>query len=484
MSSSTAPELAEKLWESFGRLRNEGVSAREYLDQLTFLMVLKRGHKLANDRPDLTLQPLSDAWQTLLAEDGQALKAAYDHILQTFASREDLFGDILCSASNPVQDPDKLKKLIVEVDGLDSGQSGTAASSDRVYKSLLALAADDDRAGLGQYYTPHAVVRAMVACAQPGPDDVIYDPACGTGGLLLAARDHVLRHHRNDMTAEQRTQLDGGRIFGMELVAQASCLAKTNMILQGVDSGNVDRLIEDRDVLLQASLRAPSIILANPPFGRRLRTNSISRFRVSTRNGELNFLQHIASTLGTPGRAAVVVSDTLLFAGGAAHEVRRQMLADFDVHTLLRLPSGVFYSTGVKANVLFFDKKEIQPEVPQTSVLWVYDLRTGKHFSDVSRNLAPEDLDDFLMCCRPGESRTRRLEAERFKSFSYEELINRDQVNLDITWLKDSGRKDGDSALASSVIAREIVEDFTVALDEFSVVADLLEVSRARSSWG
>ncbi|MEV4078763.1 class I SAM-dependent DNA methyltransferase [Nonomuraea fuscirosea] len=458
------------------------MSAREYLDQLASLMVLKHGHELANNRPDLTLQPLSDAWQTLLAEDGQALKEAYDHILQSFASREDLFGDVFRSASNPIQDPDKLKKLIVEVDGLNPGQSGTAAPLERIYKSLLALFADDDRAGLGQYYTPHAVVRAMVACAQPGPDDVIYDPACGTGGLLLAARDHVLRHHRDDMTAEQRVQLDGGRIFGTELVTEASCLAKTNMILNGVDSGIADRLIEDRDAPLQASLLTPSIVLANPPFGRRLRTNSIPRFRVSTRNGELNFLQYIASTLGIPGKAAVVVSDTLLFAAGAAHEVRRQMLADFDVHTLLRLPPGVFYSTAVKANVLFFDKNEVQPEVPQTSLLWVYDFRTGKRFNDAVRNLASEDLDDFVRCYRPGESRTSRVEAERFKCFSYEELMDRDQVNLDITWLKDSGRKDGDSAPASSVIAREIVEDFAVALDEFSVVADLLEQSRTRSS--
>ncbi|MEO3875898.1 N-6 DNA methylase [Nonomuraea sp. B12E4] len=458
------------------------MSAREYLDQVAPLMVLKRGHELAKDRPDLTLQLLSDAWQALLAKDGQTLEDAYDHILQTFASREDLLGDIFHSTSNPIRDPDKLKQLIVEVDALDSGQSGTTGPSERVFKRLLALAADDDRSGLGQYYTPRAVVRAMVDCAQPGPTDIIYDPACGTGNLLLAARDHVLRHHRNDMTAEQRAQLDGSRIFGTELVAEASSLAKMNMIVHGMDTGNAVRLIEDRDATLQAPLLTPSIILANPPFGRRLRTNSIPRSPVYTRNGELNFLQHIASTLGVPGRAAVVVSDTFLFAGGAAHKVRRQLLADFDVHTLLRLPSGVFYSTAVKANVLFFDKKEVQPEVPQTSVLWVYDFRADKHFSDVRRKLVPEDLDDFVMCYRPGESRAGRVEAERFKPFSCEELMDRDQVNLDITWLKASGRRDGDSAPASSVIAREIVEDLTVALDEFSVVADLLEQSRIRSS--
>ncbi|MFI6796160.1 class I SAM-dependent DNA methyltransferase [Streptosporangium canum] len=468
--------MAEKLWESFGLLRNEGVSALEYLNQLTYLIFLKRGHELAYDGivSDLALQPLSDAWQSLLAKDGQALKEAYDHILRTFASQEDLIGDIFRSAYNPIQDPDKLKKLIVDVSGLGSEQVGNKESSEKVYKSLLALAVDDDRSGLGQYYTPQAVIRAMVACAQPGPDDIIYDPACGTGGLLLAARDHILRHHRNDMTAEQRTQLDGSRIFGTELVSGASLLAKMNLILHGMDSGNIDRLVEDRDALLERSHLNPNIILANPPFGRGPRTTPIAGFRVPTGNRELNYLQYIASTLGIPGKAAVIVSDNLLFAGGAAHKIRRQILKELDVHTLLRLPSGVFYSTAVRANILFFDKKEDRLQAPQTSMLWVYDFRTDKHFSYTRNHLTLEDLDDFVMCYRPGESRANRVETERFKSFSYEELMDRDQVNMDITWLKDSSRKRSSSALAPDVIAREIVEDLTVALDGFSVIANLL----------
>ncbi|MEV4109304.1 class I SAM-dependent DNA methyltransferase [Nonomuraea sp. NPDC049695] len=482
---STASELAEKLWESFGALRNDGVSALEYLDQLTYLMFLKRGYELANDElvPDLALQPLSDAWQSLLAADGQELKEAYDQILRAFASREDYFGGIFRSAYNSIQDPDKLKKLIVDVVGLNSGQSGSVAPVGKVYESLLARAVDDDRSGLGQYYTPQVVVQALVACVQPGPEDTIYDPACGTGSLLLAARNYVLRHHSKDMTAGQRTRLDSSQIFGTELVPGASLLAKMNLILHGVDSENIDWLIEDRDSLHKILSLNPSIILANPPFGRRPRTNFSPGFWVLSRNKELNFLQYIASTLRTPGKAAVIVSDSLLFAGGAAaHEVRRKMLTDFNVHTLLRLPSGIFHSTAVKANVLFFDKKEKRLDAPQTSVLWVYDFRTDKHFSYTRRNLAPEDLDDFVTCYRPGKSFASRVETERFKSFSYEELMDRDQVNLDITWMKDSSWKEGNNASASDLIARAIVEDLTVARDEFSAIADLLEQSRARRS--
>ena len=191
----------------------------------------------------------------------------------------------------------------------------------------------------------------------------------------------------------------------------------------------------------------PSVVLANPPFGRKssitvvVEDGRASRedieyarqdFWVTTKNKQLNFVQHIASMLGIPGRAAVVVPDNVLFEGGAGETVRRRLLKQFDVHTLLRLPTGIFYAGGVKANVLFFDKKPGLPDACRTSTLWVYDFRTGQHFTLKQNRLTREHLDDFVKCYSPGEPRGTRTETERFKSFGYDELIAREKVNLDI----------------------------------------------------
>jgi type I restriction enzyme M protein len=336
----------------------------------------------------------------------------------------------------------------------------------------------------------------MVDCVQPGPDDTVCDPACGTGGFLLATAEHIQEHHGSSLTPEQRTRFNTSMISGIELVDSTARLAAMNMLLHGVGKPTGRSLIKVGDALATPPTDHPSIVLANPPFGKKSSITVIAEnggkasredieynrpdFWVTTKNKQLNFVQHIASMLGIPGKAAVVGPDNVLFEGGAGEIVRRRLLQQFDVHTLLRLPKGIFYAIGVMANVLFFDKKPARPHQPWTSTLWVYDFRVGQHFTLKQNRLQRHHLDDFVACYRPGEDREKREETERFKPFTYEELIARDKVNLDITWLKDPSLVDADSLLPPDVIAREIVEDLEAALSEFAAIAESLQQIKRR----
>jgi type I restriction enzyme M protein len=207
-------------------------------------------------------------------------------------------------------------------------------------------------------------------------------------------------------------------------------------------------------------------------------------FVVTTSNKQLNFLQHIMTILDINGRAAVVLPDNVLFEGGAGETLRRKLLADFDLHTMIRLPTGIWYAPGVKANVLFFDKKPAA-EQPWTQKLWVYDFRTNMHFTLKQNPLRRADLDDFVTSYLSGKDRAERVESERWKSFDYDELVARDKANLDITWLRDESLEDTDNLPAPEVIAREIVDDPTTALAEFEAVAAALEGAGIEDgSWG
>jgi type I restriction enzyme M protein len=496
--SSPETRLVAKLWNYCDVLRDDGVSTIDYVEQLTFLLFLKMGHEQANRKPfpDLALKPVGDAWQSLLDADGQDLEDEYNHLLREFGQGDNTLGVIFRKAQNRIQDPAKLKRLIVDLIDKEQWSSQGVDVKGDAYEELLARGAEDVKSGAGQYFTPRELIAAMVDCIQPAPDDTICDPACGTGGFLLAAHSYIERHH-SALTPEQRDRLGGGGIRGVELVDGTARLAAMNMLLHGIGKPNGRSLIEVRDALAEAQHDYPSVVLANPPFGRKssitvvVEDGGASRedieysrqdFWVTTKNKQLNFVQHIASMLGIPGRAAVVVPDNVLFEGGAGETIRRRLLRHFDVHTLLRLPTGIFYKPGVKANVLFFDKKAGLPGAHRTSALWVYDIRTGQHFTLKQNRLTREHLDDFVKCYRPGEPRGSRIETERFKPFSYDELIARDKVNLDITWLKDQSLEDADSLLPPDVIAREIVEDLTAALAEFTAISEALEQADNRPS--
>ncbi len=292
-------------------------------------------------------------------------------------------------------------------------------------------------------------------------------------------------------STNQRAHLRDGFVRGTELVVGTARLAAMNLLLHGIGTPNGPSLIDVKDSLIADPGDRWSVVLSNPPFGRKSSITMVGAdgrearedreierpdFVVTTANKQLNFVQHIATILDINGRAAVVVPDNVLFEGGVGETLRRRLLADFDVHTLLRLPTGIFYAQGVKANVLFFDKKRAR-EQPWTERLWVYDLRTNQHFTLKQNPLRREHLQEFVDCFLPGKSRSERVESERFRQFSYDELIARDKFNLDITWLRDESLEDLDNLPAPEIIAREIVEDLTAALAEFEAVAAALEAA-------
>jgi type I restriction enzyme M protein len=408
---SDARRLVDKLWSFCNLLRDDGVSTIEYTEQLTYLLFLKMAHERAT----------------------RSLK-----------------GD--------------------------------------AYEELLAKGAEDIKSGAGQYFTPRALIAAMVDCIGPTAKDTICDPACGTGGFLLWAHAHAARDAEN-LSPDARDHLRDGFIRGTELVDVTARLAAMNLLLHGIGKPDGDSLITVGDALTADPGDRYSVVLANPPFGRKSAVTMIGAdgresrddleivrqdFWVTTANKQLNFVQHIKTILDINGRAAVVLPDNVLFEGGAGETIRRRLLREFDVHAMLRLPTGIFYAGGVKANVLFFDKKPAS-ETPWTSTLWVYDLRTNKHYTLKQNQLRRADLDDFVDSYGPGKPRHARVESERWKPFTYDDLVARDKANLDITWLRDDSLEDLDNLPAPEVIAREIVDDLTAALAEFEAVAVALE---------
>ncbi|MBL9115867.1 MAG: N-6 DNA methylase, partial [Verrucomicrobiaceae bacterium] len=373
-------------------------------------------------------------------------------------------------------------------------------------EGLLQKNAEDVKGGAGQYFTPRSLIAAMVEVVAPQPGETICDPACGTGGFLLAAHDHIAKHHQLDR--EQKKQLKSGTFYGIELVDSVTRLCAMNLLLHGIGSESGDDLPVITKDALAGKHGEYEIVLANPPFGKKSSVTIVNEagesskeslvinrddFWASTSNKQLNFLQHIFTILKMHGRAAVVLPDNVLFEGGAGETIRRELLKQADVHTLLRLPTGIFYAQGVKANVLFFDRKPAQ-EKPWTKKLWIYDLRTNMHFTLKENPLKREHLDDFVNCyfgragsplpAAGGASRTKRptsrhdrKETERFKAFDYEDLIKRDKINLDIFWLKDDALEESANLPAPGVIAQDIMEDLQAALEQFATIAEDLKSS-------
>lgn len=481
--------LVDKMWSYCDVLRDDGVGVIEYTEQLTYLLFLKMAQeratrKLAPER----IVPEKYSWQRLLDAQGDNLEVVYTQILVGLAREPGLIGTIFRKAQNRIQDPAKLRRLIVDlIDKEQWSQSGTDIKGD-AYEELLSRGASDKGSGAGQYFTPRALIQGIVDVIQPTVADTVVDPACGTGGFLLVAHENAAEGAAS-MTPKQRDHLRDTFAAGYELVDGTARLASMNLLLHGMGKSNGPSLIEVKDSLIADPSDRWSVVLSNPPFGRKSSLTMVGAdghevredreierqdFAATTSNKQLNFVQHIMTILDTNGRAAVVLPDNVLFEGGAGETIRRKLLNDFDLHSMLRLPTGIFYANGVKANVLFFDKKVARPGQPWTERLWVYDLRTNKHFTLKQNPLRRVDLDDFVASYQTG-NRGERIESERWKSFTYDEIVARDKANLDITWLKDDSLEDLDNLPSPDVIAREIVEDLTAALAEFEAVATALE---------
>lgn len=487
--------LVAKLWNYCNVLRDNGLSTIEYVEQLSYLLFLKMADEIAADpfteQEAKAVVPARYDWKSLARLKGIDLEIHYRRILEELAQNPGTtLGTIFAKAQNRITEPALLEKLVVDLIGREDWTiQGTDLKGD-AYEGLLAKGAEDTKTGAGQYFTPRPLIDAMVDVMRPGPEDTITDPACGTGGFLISAHQYIRQHHMRDLSREQRLALGAGKIWGNELVTGTARLAAMNMLLHGIGDADGRSLITVGDALAEPPGKHASLVLANPPFGKKSAITIVGTdgkaeredisyeradFRATTTNKQLNFLQHIMSLLAMNGRAAVVLPDNVLFEGGAGEKIRRRLLEEFDLHTILRLPTGIFYAGGVKANVLFFEKKPPRGGgAPNTSKLWVYDLRTGMRFTLKQRPLRRSDLDEFVGAYLPGEPRDKRVESERFKSFDYDELISRDKVNLDITWMKDPALDDADSLLPPEVIAREIVEDLQAALAEFAAIAEAL----------
>jgi type I restriction enzyme M protein len=484
---SDARQLVDKLWNFCSLLRDDGVSTIDYTEQLTYLLFLKMAHE-RETRPlnPEKIVPKDCSWQRLLDNDGDQLEVTYRHILETLAKQSGTLGVIFRKAQNKIQDPAKLKKLITDfIDKENWSAAGVDIKGD-AYEGLLAKGAEDVKSGAGQYFTPRALISAMVDVIQPTVKDTVVDPACGTGGFLLAAYAYASRDAEN-LTPDEKVHLRDNFVSGVELVDGTARLAAMNMLLHGMGRADGPSPIEVKDGLTADPGRRWSVVLANPPFGTKSSVTMIGDdgkkskdnleivrddFWVTTSNKQLNFVQHIKTIMEIHGRAAVVLPDNVLFEGGAGETLRKRLLKEFDVHTLLRLPTGIFYAGGVKANVLFFDKKPAGDK-PWTTKLWVYDFRTNQHFTMKQNPLRRAHLDEFVDAYMPA-NRGKRKESERFKAFTYEEILARDKANLDIIWLKDDSLEDAADLPSPEILAREIMEELQVAIGEFTAIVAAL----------
>jgi len=420
LAVSESRRLVDKLWSYCNVLRDDGVGTIEYTEQLTYLLFLKMAHERETRplKPE-RIVPRHCSWQRLLDADGDDLEVTYRHILEDLSRRPGVLGTVFRKAQNRIQDPAKLKRLIVDLIDKENWSATDTDIKGDAYEELLSKGAEDIKSGAGQYFTPRPLIQAMVDCIQPTVADTVTDPAAGTGGFLLAAHEYAARHAET-LTPAQRDHLRDDFVHGVELVDGTARLAAMNFILHGIGKPTGESLIEVRDSLIAPPVKRWSVVLSNPPFGRKSSLTMVGAdgrevredreierqdFVVTTSNKQLNFVQHICTILGINGRAAVVLPDNVLFEGGAGEVLRRRLLKDFELHTMLRLPTGIFYAQGVKANVLFFDKRPAS-EQPWTERLWVYDLRTNQHFTLKQDPLRRHHLNDFVNSYQPGAPRS------------------------------------------------------------------------------
>ena len=483
--ATTAPSIVNKVWNYAHVLRDDGVSYGDYVEQITYLLFLKMAHEGRTLLHEESPVPEGYNWESLADKDGDELEVHYRHVLEELGRQPGMLGTIFRKAQNKIQDPAKLKRLISLMGEETWLEIDTDVKGD-IYEGLLERNAADVKSGAGQYFTPRPLIEAIVEAMRPGPETTICDPACGTGGFLLAAHDYIQNHYQLDR--DQKRSLREDALRGVDIVDGVVRLCAMNLYLRGI--GGKESPVTADDSLRSLGSERYDMVLTNPPFGKKSsytvlgadgkatsesQTYERDDFWSTTSNKQLNFLQHVKSLLKIGGTAAVVVPDNVLFEGGAGERVRRRLLREYEVHTLLRLPTGIFYAQGVKANVLFFGRKPAS-ETPWTHKLWIYDLRTNQHFTLKQNTLSAQALQDFVNSYN-AVNRQEREETERFRAFSYEELTSRDKANLDIFWLRDESLEGSEDLQPPDVIAGEIMENLEAALEQFAEIHEDLESS-------
>ena len=479
-----------KVWSFCTVLKDDGVSYGDYLEQLTYLIFLKMADEYSQPPYNRKVGiPKAYDWNSLKSKRGAELEVHYVTLLRELANKPGMLGTIFTKSQNKIQDPAKLSRLIELVNETKWVTMGADVKGD-IYEGLLERNAEDTKSGAGQYFTPRALIKAMVECVRPEPNKTIADPAAGTGGFFLAAYDFLVSAHQ--MNQAQKAFLKRETFFGNEIVAGTRRLALMNMFLHNIGEIDGESMISPNDALVADGGKRFDYVLANPPFGKKSSmsftndegeqekdelTYNRQDFWATTSNKQLNFVQHIRTMLKTTGMAAVVVPDNVLFEGGAGETVRKKLLENTDLHTILRLPTGIFYANGVKANVLFFDNHAASKD-PWTKDVWFYDYRTNVHHTQKKKPLRYEDLKEFIDCYNPLDRHKRKeLWSEqknpegRWRKFSYEQIVARDKTSLDIFWLKDKSLADLDNLPEPEVLAEEIVQNIEAALNSFREVA-------------
>ena len=439
--------LVQKVWQLADVLAAAGVAFTDYIVQLTYILFLKMDAEAEALGIDSKI-PKDCRWANLVDKDGFDLLERYEKSLKKLSEHPGLIGTIFSKAQNKISQPAHLAKVVAMVDAQD-WLSLDIDTKGAIYEGILEKNGQDKKSGAGQYFTPRALIKAMVDVTNPKITETVCDPACGTGGFLLAAFDHMKRESQD---RRKQMFLKTEALTGFDITPLVVTLASMNLYLHGVG-------IDSSPVKCEDSLeKEPSclydVILANPPFGTRpAGLGEISSMRqdffAKTSNNQLNFLQHIMLLLKVGGRAAVVLPDNVLFEGGAGETVRKKLLADYDLHTILRLPTGIFYAQGVRANVLFFSRGG------KTSETWVYDYRTGVKHTLANNKLERRHLDDFVACY----TQKKRTETERWHRFAVEELVKRDKTNLDLKWLKEQSDDDADVSLKELLADMEKYRD-------------------------
>ncbi|MEX2673421.1 MAG: class I SAM-dependent DNA methyltransferase [Phycisphaeraceae bacterium] len=490
-----ASMLVNKVWSYCHVLRDAGLSYGDYLEQLTYLIFLKMAHEYAQPpyKRDLGI-PQGYDWPSLTGKTGAELERHYIELLLTLGQQKGLLGQIFIKAQNRIQEPAHLASLVDLIDK-ENWLILEADIKGDIYEGLLERNAQDTKSGAGQYFTPRPLIKAMVECIRPEPTKTICDPACGTGGFFLAAYDFMTDPEHYQLNRSQKQAIKAKSFFGNEIVPGTRRLCLMNMYLHNIGEIGGEVTVSSADSLAADTGQRFDYVLTNPPFGKKSSitvtteegkqekqsfTYNRQDFWATTSNKQLNFVQHIHTILKATGQAAVVVPDNVLFEGGAGETVRKKLLETTDLHTILRLPTGIFYAHGVKANVLFFDNKPAAKQ-PWTKEVWYYDLRTNMHFTLKTKPLTFDDLADFIACYRPGERHKRKPTWSekspdgRWRRFTYDEIAARDKTSLDSFWLRDKSLSDLDNLPEPDELAEDIVANLEAALTSFREIATGLE---------
>lgn len=442
----TNAEIVSKLWNLCNVLRDDGITYHQYVTELTYILFLKMAKETGSEKNI----PEQYRWDALKVKEGIELKRFYDELLRELG--ENCTGrvqEIYQGARSNIEEPANLKKIITNIDELD-WYSAKEEGLGNLYEGLLEKNANEKKSGAGQYFTPRVLIDVMTELIAPQPGERCNDPACGTFGFMIAA-DRYVKDHTNDLfdLSEDEGEFQQKEAFtGGELVHETHRLALMNAMLHDIE-GKI--YLCDTLSNQGKAMNGFDVVLTNPPFGTKKGGERANRddFTFQTSNKQLNFLQHIYRSLKTTGnaRAAVVLPDNVLFADGDGERIRRDLMEKCNLHTILRLPTGIFYAQGVKTNVLFFTRGTTDKD--NTKEVWIYDLRNDMPSFGKTNPLKREHFNEFVECYAEGDlSKRKETYSEenpngRWRKYTIEDILARDKTSLDITWMKtDSGTDD------------------------------------------